>query len=213
MNTRNYSHQEGLFNPAHSGKVILIGTGSVGSFVAYFLDKMGVSELEVWDADSVASHNCSMSWYEPEDVGFYKVDVLARKLRSIKVIPHRKMYEGEELTGAVVVCCVDKMSVRKIIWDRVKMITSIPMFCDTRVAKWYAEVLTLNPCDHEHIADYEKLGFSDEDAVPQACGYHGVLPVSVRTAQVVVSDLVTFWRGERPIWRFGERCDIHRRAF
>ncbi len=213
MVERNYSHQDDFFNPANARSVTLIGCGSVGSMVAYTLDKMGVPTLEIWDGDKVDSHNCPMSFYDEPDIGRFKVDVLAERLRNAQVVPHRAMYAGEALTSSVVIACVDTMVARKLIWERVKMVPSVALFCDTRTAELYVEVLTVSPCEHEDIGNYEQLLYGDEKAVRQSCGRHGLMTVSMRAAQVVASNLAAFWQDGRKTWRVGERTDIHHRAF
>ena len=54
--------------------VTIVGTGSVGSFVALSLVKMGVKELELWDSDKVELHNIANQYFRLEDLNKYKVE-------------------------------------------------------------------------------------------------------------------------------------------
>lgn len=207
----NFAHQEDLFDPRYARKVILIGAGSVGSYVALFLAKMGVADIEVWDADVVLSHNTPASLYSHNDIGRRKVESLTEHVErltnvQIKAVP--TMYSGEELRGVSVIACVDTMATRKMIWEKVKLCPTIDLFCETRVNAWYLEVFAVAPCNPEDIKRYEDALFSDKEvARRQLCGRHGIVQVSARAAQVVVSNFARFWQSGQKKWRHGERAD------
>ena len=209
-NTDYHAHQEGIFNPDYARKVIVIGAGSVGSHVVYMLTKMGVGDIEVWDDDTVASHNIPMSIYGPGDVGQYKVDALKSlitQLTGVELTVVRNKYDGENLSGyAVVIMCVDTMSARKQIWERVKLCPTVDLLCDTRTAVTYLEVLSVSPCDTEDIERYEALLFPDDRAARQACGRHGIVYVAARAAQIVAVNVALFWQEGRAEWRIAEQC-------
>lgn len=206
----NFAHQEDLFDPRYARKVILIGAGSVGSFVALFLAKMGVADIEVWDADVVLSHNTPASLYGHSDIGRTKVKALGERvwqLTGVQIKAMPTMYSGEELRRASIIACVDTMAARKMIWEKVKLCPTIDLFCETRVNAWFLDVFAVAPCNPEDIKKYEDALFSDKEVVRQVCGEHGVAPVSVRAAQVVASNLARFWQSGQKKWRHGERAD------
>lgn len=225
----NYSHQEGLFETRYAKKTVVFGAGSVGGYVPIYLGGMGVKDIEVWDADSVASHNIPMSVYRagnpkspelperPSDVGRLKVHVLREIVAEktgiiIKVFP--EMYTGQtKLKNVSVISCVDTMSARRDIWKRVKKNPSIHLFCDTRVAEYYLEVLAIAPCDPQDIKRYEALLCDDKDTKRQMCGMHGTPLVASRAANIAVQNLTTFWQTGQKKWRVAERCDTLARVF
>lgn len=212
----NWSHQKDLFDPAVARKVLLIGAGSVGSHVVYELAKMGVSEIEVWDHDSVQSHNVSMSLYGPGQVGLYKVDALRELiclLCGLELTVRQHEYAGEVLPrNCIVISCVDSMAVRKKIWKEVKGKVSVPLFLDTRVAGAYTELLTIVPVDKRDCGRYEALLFEDKDAVKRMCGQHGVVFAATRVAATLAATLAQFWQKGTKKWRVAERCDTLERA-
>lgn len=202
-----HAHQEGLFDPRYSRKVVLLGAGSVGSHVAYHLAKMGVTDIEVWDDDTVQSHNVPMSLYGPGDVGRFKVDVLKElieRLTGTEIVTHRKMYQGESLRNVSVVACVDTMHARKCLWEKLKLCPTVDIFCDTRTAATYIEVLSIAPCNPEDIELYEALLFSDEKAARQTCGNHGIVYTASRAAQIVAINLASFWQFGIKVPRYAE---------
>lgn len=208
----NLSHQAKLFNPKFARKVVLFGAGSVGSYVAFFLAKMGVTEIEVWDGDDVASHNIPMSLYRPKDVGRYKVDALREiilEFTGVTITAKQAMYEGKEpLKNVSVISCVDTMKARSLIWSKVRMNPSVDIFLDTRIGEAYQEVFAISPCSTTDIKRYRALLFDDKEAVRRFCGSHGVVFVSTKAAQGVTANIARFWQTGQKKWRDAGRCDI-----
>lgn len=207
----NYSHQKKLFDPKHARKVILFGAGSVGSYVALALLKMGVTELEVWDADTVESHNSPMSLYAPQDLGRLKVEALRDHLKALTGVTisiQPKMYDGTvPCRNASVVACVDTMQARKIVWSSVKKNPSIDVFLDTRLARTYVELLSIEPNLPDDIRRYDNMLFDDKTAVREVCGTHGIVFASMTAASRVSLTLARFWSTRNKAWRLVERCD------
>lgn len=200
----NLSQQLELFDPGLARPVTVIGAGSVGSQVVSMLARLGVSDITVWDADSVESHNIPMSAYGPEHLGRYKVEalhdlVLAQTGIEIKV--RREMYQGEALKSSVV-CSVDTMAARSLIFEQVNNNPLVDLFIDTRTSEEYLEVYSVRPCCADETRQYAKLLYPDSEALRSMCGRHGVIYVTSLTAAVAVSRLTTAWKGGKNKWRF-----------
>ncbi len=78
-------------------RVLLVGVGGVGSFCAEALVRSGISDLALLDFDTVAASNVNRQIQATmSQVGRFKVDVLAERLKSIRpniqVIPLAKRY-------------------------------------------------------------------------------------------------------------------------
>lgn len=212
----NHSHQASLFDPKLARTVHLIGAGSVGSWVAVMLARVGITDIHVWDGDSVASHNVPMSAYGKDDVGKVKVIALRELIEretGVRITTHEKMYEGEPLRNASVISCVDTMVARSVIWNAVKRKPTIDFFGDTRLNAAFIDILSIAPCKTGEIKDYETLSFSDEDAQIQVCGMHGIVLATSRAAGIVVANLTRFWTYGMKEWRVTERCDTLQRVF
>jgi hypothetical protein len=206
----NLSHQQYLVDPKSIDSVTVIGVGSVGSHLVSMLAHMGVENIEVWDADFVASHNIPSSAYGKGDIGSPKVHALYdRVLRDTgaKLHTHSTMYAGEKLDSLYVVSCVDDMNSRKMIWDRVREHPRIRLFSDTRMNKAFVDVITVQPLVQEDIKRYDALWFSNEDAELQMCGTHGVPFATQRAASIVAGNINSFSRHKTYRWRVTERCD------
>src|SRR3954469_26048634 len=63
--------------------VTIIGAGGIGSFTGQFLAKMGVTDLTVYDFDSVEDHNLPNQLYPVEALGTPKSKALGEEIRRL----------------------------------------------------------------------------------------------------------------------------------
>ena len=99
-------------------KILIIGTGGIGSFLIQFLDKVELYNITVADPDSVEKKNITYQNFDINDVGELKVQAIANKYKSVMVgskypILTEKQMEGYDL----VICCVDNLSVRRTLYN------------------------------------------------------------------------------------------------
>lgn len=98
-------------------KIAIIGVGSIGSFLAVALNKLGFKNIMIIDNDTLKAHNFATQFYlKPlSRAGNSKVGLLERYLSGniqsykTKVIPNHK------IRADVVFLCVDSLKQRKII--------------------------------------------------------------------------------------------------
>lgn len=67
----------------HSKRVLIVGLGSVGSYLSELLVRSGISKLTLVDPESVEAVNLSRTVYDVSDIGRLKVDAIARRLLNI----------------------------------------------------------------------------------------------------------------------------------
>lgn len=78
-----FARSAGLVSESLRGKhVLVVGTGSVGSYLAELLSRAGVGSLTLVDPDKVEKHNVARSLFGVSDIGQPKVDVVARRIRT-----------------------------------------------------------------------------------------------------------------------------------
>ncbi len=192
----NFSAQHNLFDPNAVQPVVLIGAGAVGSHVGVALSKLGVKKLKVIDRDSVESHNASMSAYRPCDLARPKVEALreiVEQCSGVTIEVCASNYNGGPLCGSVV-CCVDTMEARQLVWKNVKMNAAVDILIDTRVAEKLVWVFAIDPKDPDDIAYYEHhLRYSSKQAAHPVCGKHGIITVSMIAAARACDLLTTWW--------------------
>lgn len=139
--TRSYEViPEGILN----NKIFIIGAGSIGSFTAISLMKMGFRHLYAWDPDVVSVENVGTQAYGNSHIGMAKVDALGKILEDLgpegyagyqgfddvwKDIDnsHEEDEEDEEPDvpdwisgGAIAILAVDSMAARKSIWKSIQ---------------------------------------------------------------------------------------------
>ena len=78
-----YRNQAGIINiEEHQHLDIAIaGLGSIGSFLAMALNKLGFRNLVVIDYDQVETHNIPTQYYQKEDIGEFKAIAMKRYLQ------------------------------------------------------------------------------------------------------------------------------------
>lgn len=74
---------EEKFERLSGTEVVVLGVGAVGSWVATQLCQSGVGRLVLVDNDTVETSNLNRSLYSLPDVGKYKVNALAQRLKGI----------------------------------------------------------------------------------------------------------------------------------
>lgn len=130
---------------------------------------MGIPWLQIIDFDVVEPSNLASQGYLEADLGKIKVDAtadLCRKINSgleIHVVPERFRRSME--IGNIVLCCVDTIDARRLIWQAVK--NKVNCFFDARMS---AEVLrVLTACDFESRKHYPATLFHAEEAYVGPC--------------------------------------------
>lgn len=67
--------------------VLLIGAGGLGCLTAELLTRAGVGKITILDADQIETSNLQRQVaFQPQDIGFYKAETLAKRLKQIN--PH-----------------------------------------------------------------------------------------------------------------------------
>ena len=170
-NDERYSRQKDIVPPERIAacKATVIGVGAIGRQVALQLSAMGIPWLQMIDHDKVEWSNLASQGYMEGDMGKPKVNAtleLCWRINAasqIHVVPERFRRSME--IGNVVFCCVDKIDVRRLIWESVK--DRVNLFCDGRMS---AEVLRiLTAYDAESRKHYPTTLFNADEAFVGLC--------------------------------------------
>ena len=170
-NDERYSRQRDIVPPERIAgcKATVIGVGAIGRQVALQLSAMGIPWLQMIDHDKVEWSNLASQGYLEGDMGQLKVNAtleLCWRINAesqIHIVPERFRRSME--IGNIVFCCVDKIDVRRLIWESVK--DKISFFADGRMS---AEVLRiLTACDAESRKHYPSTLFSADEAFVGPC--------------------------------------------
>ena len=113
-----YKNQVGIINIEDYDylRIAIIGLGSIGSFLAVALNKLGFKNLIIIDDDVVEPHNITTQLYFQKDVDKNKADTLKRcYLKGNINAYNQKVTSLNKLEADVVFVCVDTLKQRKLI--------------------------------------------------------------------------------------------------
>ncbi len=150
-------------------KATVIGVGAIGRQVALQLAAMGISWLQLIDFDIVEESNLASQGYLEEDLSKPKVDATAELCRRINSALETQQvndrFRRSMEIGNTVFCCVDKIDIRRLIWESIK--DTAAFFADGRMS---AEVLrVLVACDAASREHYPSTLFAAEEAYAGSC--------------------------------------------
>jgi sulfur carrier protein ThiS adenylyltransferase len=171
QNDERYSRQRDIVLPERIAacKATVIGVGAIGRQVALQLAAMGIPWLQLIDHDTVEWSNLASQGYLEGDMGQPKVNAtleLCWRINAtvqIHAVPERFRRSME--IGNVVFCAVDKIDVRRLVWEAVK--DKVSFFIDGRMS---AEVLRiLTAYDAESQKHYPTTLFNADEAFVGPC--------------------------------------------
>lgn len=173
----------------------VIGAGAIGSFVTLALGKMGFSNITVWDDDEVSDENIGVQFYRVKDIGKPKVEALKEIVKDFCdteiSVKQKKYSEDEKTLQGIVICALDSMSARKMVWENHKEKMGPKLFVDSRMSAEACMCFAMNPLDSKDVESYGKTLYTDENAVQERCTgkatMHCVLGISCHVANVVKS--------------------------
>lgn len=166
-----YARQRDLVPPERLAvcKATVIGIGAIGRQVALQLAAMGISWLQLVDFDIVEVSNLASQGYLQDDLGRPKVeatgDLCHQINHGLEVHEVAERFRRSMEIGNVAFCAVDKIDVRRLVWEAVK--NKVDFFADGRMS---AEVLRIlvahDPASRKH---YPTTLFAAEEAFVGAC--------------------------------------------
>lgn len=178
-------------NPGAARPVSIIGCGSIGSFVAPTLAKMGFTHFHLYDGDKVGEENIGCQGFGWSDLGKSKVEALKTRLvaespvQPDNVITHNEMVTDKtKLPFILTVLGLDSMAARKLVWD--KLNGNVPYLVDGRIGGQVIRVFGVLP-NYEYAAYYEKYLYDDEQAAELPCTRRNVSYVANLTAGLMGS--------------------------
>ena len=166
-----YSRQHDIVPPERIAdcKATVIGVGAIGRQVVLQLTAIGIPWLQLIDYDVVEESNLASQGYLEDDLNKLKVNAtshLCWQINSnmeIQAVPER--FRRSIGIGNIVFCCVDRIDVRRLIWEAVK--DRVNFYCDGRMS---AEVLrVLTAWDSESRKHYPTTLFNSDEAFVGPC--------------------------------------------
>ena len=139
--------------------ITVIGAGAVGSWTALTLAKMGFHNLQVFDHDTLETHNISNQMYPLHMVGRKKAEAIAEIIddfEEIQISVTSEKYDGQPILPGVVITAVDSMEIRRQLWAHLKNKPDMELLIDPRMGLEMIQVFTVNPTNTDEAERYEK---------------------------------------------------------
>lgn len=165
-----------VFSPAEFGsrRVDVIGCGATGSKVAMSLAKLGITNLHLWDFDTVEEHNIANQHFYQADIGFYKAEAMQSLIYEAthqKVDTHIIEAKPGDLFGEIIFLLTDTMKSRKEIYDNcIKYKLNTQLLIETRMTADMLRIYAIHTSNLKQLQEYEKTFYADEEAPVSACG-------------------------------------------
>jgi hypothetical protein len=166
-----YSRQKDIVPPERIAacRATVIGVGAIGRQVALQLAAVGVPWLQLVDFDTVETSNLASQGYLEEDLGKLKVEATAAQCRrvnsGVEIVSVPERFRRSMEVGNAVFDCVDKIDVRRLIWEAVKNAASF--YVDGRMSAEVLRVLTV--CDSVSREHYPTTLFRTDEAFVGPC--------------------------------------------
>ena len=174
-------------------RVTIIGAGAIGSHVAETLCKSGISELHIWDDDTVEAHNLPNQGFYLTEIGLPKVVALHDRLllgTGVDIHAYHEKYVGGAFGTDIVVSAVDSMEVRKEIFKNFMGDSDARVFVDGRMGARFGKVLTADKEVPESVANYASTLYSDAEALQEPCTARATIFCAYGLAALICATLV-----------------------
>jgi molybdopterin/thiamine biosynthesis adenylyltransferase len=167
-----------LIPPGTEDKITctIIGAGASGSSTALVLAQMGVKTIDVWDYDTVESHNLPNQAYDLEHIDMPKVEALAHVIRrkcGTEITVHNERVESQNISPKrYVFLMVDTMKSRKEIFENCiyRKCFGTDLVIETRMGPDGGRCYAFNPNNPLEVETWRKTLYTDEQSSVSACG-------------------------------------------
>ena len=191
-----YSRQKDIVPPDRLAvcRATVIGVGAIGRQVALQLAAMGVPWLQLIDFDVVEPSNLASQGYLEEDLGRPKVqatgELCHRICHGLELHEENERFRRSMDVGNAIFVAVDKIEIRRMIWDAVK--DKVSFFTDGRMS---AEVLrVLTACDAPSRKHYPTTLFAAGEAYAGPCTAKTTIFCANIAAGIMVSQFAKYLR-------------------
>ena len=198
-----YIRQQSLVNQQKLAelRIAIVGTGSIGSFTALALTKMGCEHLTLWDKDQVELHNVSNQFFNKDSIGLPKVVAAVDECKrytpdKVDVEVFNEVYDQQSLDKFdVVIALTDNIEGRKAAFENAQKSAKTQLFIDGRMGGELFKGYSFNP--HSALADkyYQNYieGVENEEL---PCTARTIIYNVMMSSSIITSYVKKFVNGE-----------------
>lgn len=185
-----------VFSPAAFGerRVDVIGVGATGSRIAMSVAKLGVTNLHVWDGDTIAPHNIANQLYDVADIGANKAEAIGRRIKAAtgtQITVHPKHLESQTALGQYAFLLVDSFETRRAIVEHsLQFNVQTNLVIETRLGIDVLRVYCFNPNRREELDAWLETLYAAPRRPANACAS----PIAVGPTADVVAGIA--------VWQF-----------
>lgn len=200
-----FTRQMGLFDPRNQKfNLHIFGVGSVGSFLALNLAKLGFSEITAYDFDKVSIENIPNQFYKISNIGQFKVDALKdiiKEFADIDIIPvnvelnesnANEILSSRLSINSLIILAFDNLEARRLIFNQVKGLPN--KLIDIRAGGLGYSIQVVELSSEEECKDYEES--LNKETVDLPCGMQSIIFTLSSIASEVSQIIVQMNNGE-----------------
>jgi molybdopterin/thiamine biosynthesis adenylyltransferase len=194
-------------------RIAIVGTGSIGSYTAQALTKMGVGHFQLWDNDLVELHNLSNQFFTKDSLEIPKVVAAEKECQriapsNVDIDIRNEFYSGQDLDFDVVIALTDNIEGRKASFEAAKRSERCKLFIDGRMGAELFRGFAFNPHSAADADKYYKDyidGVSNEEL---PCTARTIIYNVLLASSAIASFVKKFVQGETMpfmlIFNFGD---------
>ena len=200
-----FKNQLGIFRPDQFEEfgVTIIGCGSLGSFMAITLAKMGVTEFELWDPDTIEEHNLTTQFFDKSALKKSKASVVRDLIiaqspyieADLRITTHKQRFDADsQVTTPIVITCPDNITTREVVYDVAKNSEHVKLMIDLRMGGIVFKIFTIDLTSN--TTWYEETLHSEEDADRGPCTEKGIIFNVLGCCSFAASQLKKIFKNE-----------------
>lgn len=186
-------------------KIIIAGIGGIGSNLAYQIARLNPAKIVLYDDDIVEIANLSGQFFASSDVGMYKADAIAKKLKDYTVCSNiysiTEQFTSISAPCDIMMCGFDSMRARRNYFAAWRYhVQSLPiekrkdcLFLDGRLSIDTLQVFAIAGDDEYSMNLYKnKYLFSDEQAEHTICSLKQTTYLACMIAAIMTNIFINF---------------------
>ena len=182
----------------------VIGAGALGSWITFFLLKMGFNNIHVYDYDTIEEHNLPNQMFRENQIGagkaFALVDIYSNFTledpNDDRLTAHNRRVTAEDATSftGIVLCAVDSMESRKELFEALfEYSSNVSLWIEARLSLWGAYIYTIDKS--VDVEKYKKTFYADSEAEVSACGVsQTALPSGTVAASTMIMQMIEWFK-------------------
>lgn len=136
--------KEGAIEILKETKIVVIGAGAIGSWLAFSLAKMGCENVFFCDDDVIEEANYSNQIYHLGNMDDLKVEALSDCMKLYSPVTDKWQYANKRITadnlvnGEIIISAVDSIKVRQELFDAYRWNEDSKLWLDGRIGRTIA---------------------------------------------------------------------------